>query len=240
MTTAAKGKRRDRSEAPKRSRWEKAADRQNDRLTRDNPLFVHAGVVERTTAADQQARVQKIVDEFDARIAASDDVNVELAAELRAQVAERVSPAELERLDLKRLDYPRTGVYAVGHWQDELARLRPPEPISTSIEPVVSAPRRAEQLVLGKAPTPDRVEDGPELEPRVLPPCGECGWVRGCGSYHPGDCAALRAMQYRLGRCADCNIARTSGCAAHIAEVKRIDAGEQEEPVEFPRRGGRG
>ena len=197
---------RKRSKKAKKTRWERAADRQNERLTRAQPLFVHAGSVPRTPAADQQARVEQITSDFDARIAAGDAENMKRAVAVRARVAARVSPAELERLDAHRLIYPRTAVYALEHWKEALARLDAPTPTATP-----------EARVLG-------------------PTCAECGWVRGCGSYHPGDCAALRALAWRLGRCADCNASPAGGCPVHVAEVKAIDAGMVPTPVEFPRR----
>lgn len=221
----------------KKSRWERAADRQNARIARDNPLFVRAGIAPLTTAAGQQARVEKIVNDFDARIAAGEVKDVERAAELRAQVAALVSWRDLLELDVKRLNYPKTGIYAVEHWQGELARLRPAVVTATSAEPTAAPPRPAVQLVLGEAPALVNDEGPVEVAPRVRPPCGECGWIPGSG-YHPGDCAALRALQWKLGRCADCNASPAGGCAAHVAEVKRIDAGDQEEPIEFPRRAG--
>lgn len=49
-------------------RWEKAAYRENMRRVARDPLFAHAGLVPRTTAEEQQARVAKIVADQTARI----------------------------------------------------------------------------------------------------------------------------------------------------------------------------
>lgn len=194
----------------KPSRWEVSARKENLRRIADAPLFAHAGILPMVTAEDRQVAVEKGVRSFVQRIATGEEVNAARAGELRSQIVARVDAVELERLDRQRLIYPRTSVYAIEFWREELTKLDGPPTLA------------------------------PQEEPRELgPTCGECSWIRGCGAMHPPNCAGLRALIYGLGRCEQCaDRSRCGGCPEHVAEVKAVDAGERvpEAPAIFPPR----
>lgn len=103
-------------------KWEKSAERENERRRRDAPLLFWAGLVPKATAAERKQMIEERSAYLETRF---DELHArfELKAELyRRRVAFLVTPAELLALDEKRNKYPPGPEYLVTFWMVELEK----------------------------------------------------------------------------------------------------------------------
>lgn len=103
-------------------RWEKAAERENARRAAKAPLFVYAGLVPRTTAAEQKAKVERVQDGLACRLAAHDEESRRKIDVMRADLRALVGDEAMAALDAKRKIYPKGLEYDLDVLNGELAK----------------------------------------------------------------------------------------------------------------------
>lgn len=103
-------------------RWEKAAERENARRESRAPLFVHAGLVPRTTAAEQKAKVERVQDDLARRLVAHDEQSRRKIDVMRADLRALVGDEAMTALDSRRKIYPKGLEYDLDILNGELAK----------------------------------------------------------------------------------------------------------------------
>jgi hypothetical protein len=220
--------------APPKTRWEKSADRENERRRKKAPLFVHAGVVPLATPEERQQRYERGLETRLAGLREQEKQQAEKgakAAAVREEIARLVSPEELAEMDRVRGSYPSNHDYSVGFWAEKLAALR-----GETKKPAVVIEKRtlrkklaaeaARQLPLFEPPppTPEEILAAPDPIPEPRPPCRECGFLFDSGKPHPVTCAALIGLFAGLAHgCEACRSRRDSpngACNEHLAAAK--------------------
>lgn len=238
---------------PPKTRWEKSADRENERRRAKAPLFFHAGLVPKVTPEEREARFGPA---FQGQIEREDLERIqrenERGGELRERVRAIVSAEKFAELEERTGRWLSVASY-YGPILDELVRdaTSLPEPAPARLR-VRRLPILQEALFLevpghGEVPAvidgkaiPHAViaaELGVDVDaPPCLPPpvpCPDCGWLPKMWppasklelDVHPMTCPSLRAVMLGLREnCAACRVRHHSGPPNPPCEAHRARA----------------
>lgn len=105
------------------SKWEKSAERENERRRRAAPLLYWANLIERTTPAERKADIEFRIRNLEDALVEGWYLNQELANRFRSRCVGLLSAERIAELDQQRLIYPENPVYAVGMWRNVLVDL---------------------------------------------------------------------------------------------------------------------
>jgi hypothetical protein len=220
-------------------RWDRSADRANERIRAKQPLFVAAGIVPLVTANQRRALIEDAHARIEAERVQKADEDRRAGAEFREHVRQRVTPEEFTALDDRkfRLDNDRLFWGSILHELDKKTESPTPDP--PRVRRRVQLPLFVESRADGDVPVaidgrftlPQEVADAVaaraagEDEPGDEP-CQDCGWkpvgrfnMALTANVHPLFCPSLRAKLLGLEEgCADCK-GRTGPCDAHRARA---------------------
>lgn len=223
------------AEARETVRWERSADRANERSRRKAPLFFAAGLVPIVTAAERKAKLggahRRAIEHDRERLR----VEAEKGAEFREQVRLQVSAEKFAELEGRRHERATEAAFW-GSVLDalldrEVARIETAPSLRDMPEP--PSPPQPQVALFGELPGGKVVplvaeghalpleqvaaEHGVDLTAPELPdppPCPDCGWVwrpydKLAFNIHSPGCPGLRAVLLGLREnCADCKARR--------------------------------
>lgn len=148
----------------KPDRWEKSAERQNERLAAKSPLLAHAGLVPVATAEGQRRKVDAAQDDFERRSAILAAKHTAVGEAYRAWVADRVTAEELTELDRRRAWCPKSAEYSADFWGGHVKK-RDPVAWRAMQDPAWRATMDAVAALEAARPAP-----APPVEQLALPP----------------------------------------------------------------------
>lgn len=229
--------------APPKTRWEKSADRENERRLKKAPLLVTMGVIPLVTA-DERERKHLQGEAIIAALEEEGEAELVLKAlVLRAELEATLTPEEIAHVDAGRKALPSGTVWDLDLWsgaiKEKLAVGLPKAPtykakLREIDQEVLDRQRR--QLPLFKSD--ELPAELPPPREQTVPDCPDCGWKpKGTifsHNIHRADCPGFRAFLLGLWeRCEPCKEARRQGgraCEAHLLRT-RACASEGHIPV---------
>lgn len=233
--TAPKKKRVRKPKGPLKTRWEKSADRENDRRRKKASLFVHAGIVPLATPAEREAKFGGAREEAE-RSFEEDRIRRERrGAELEERGRGWPSEEHYYGFILEEMAREARGGSHAKPIEVPAAPPAPPQAVQTPLFMVLPTGAEVAAVVEGKAiPQVElAAEHGVDLSaPMLIPakPCPDCGWFPLPPEksktldlhVHPPGCPGFRAFLLGMSEnCPDCKAhhARIAGAPRGACEV---------------------